>query len=219
MIGLFQPQAGNAELAAMAAALADRRLDHGPRSAAFEAAFATHIGARPEQVPFLNSGTAGLFLAAELLGLRPGDEVVLPSPSFAAAANAVVRAGGRPVFRDVPARTIEAAVTPRTKAVVVLHYGGHPGDNARIAARCRAAGRVLVEDCACSVASRVDGRAVGTFGDLAMRSFDAAKVLTTGDGRMLHVRDAELAVQAGRLAYPGLVQPTGLGHARVPSRW
>ncbi|MEN2422262.1 DegT/DnrJ/EryC1/StrS family aminotransferase [Streptomyces rimosus] len=226
MIDLFQPQAGDAELAAVAAVFADRWLGHGPRSAAFEAAFAAHIGVRPEHVLFLNSGTAGLFLATELLGLRPGDEVVLPSPSFVAAANAVVRAGGRPVFCDVDARTlnptaedVEAAATPRTKAVVVLHYGGYPGDIARIAARCRAAGRTLIEDCACSVASRADGRAVGTFGDLAMWSFDAAKVLTTGDGGMLYVRDAELSVRARRLAYHGLVQPTGLGHARVSSRW
>ncbi|MFH9423533.1 DegT/DnrJ/EryC1/StrS family aminotransferase [Streptomyces sp. NPDC017529] len=226
MIDLFQPQAGDGELAAVAAVFADRWLGHGPRSTAFEAAFAAHIGARPENVLFVNSGTAGLFLAAELLDLRPGDEVVLPSPSFVAAANAVVRAGGRPVFCDVDARTlnpsaedVEAAVTPRTKAVVVLHYGGYPGDIARIADRCRTAGLALVEDCACSVASRAGGRAVGTFGDLAMWSFDAAKVLTTGDGGMLHVRDAELAARARRLAYHGLVQPTGLGHAKVSHRW
>ncbi|MFH8408108.1 DegT/DnrJ/EryC1/StrS family aminotransferase [Streptomyces sp. NPDC018019] len=226
MIDLFQPQAGDDELAAVAAVFADRWLGHGPRSTAFEAAFADHIGARPEHLLFVNSGTAGLFLAAELLGLEPGDEVVLPSPSFVGAANAVLRAGGRPVFCDVDARTlnptaehIEAAVTPRTRAVIVLHYGGHPGDIARIAAHCRAAGRTLVEDCACSVASRVDGRAVGTFGDLAMWSFDAAKVLTTGDGGMLYVRDAGLAARARRLAYHGLVQPTGLGHAKVSHRW
>ncbi|MEV5597547.1 DegT/DnrJ/EryC1/StrS family aminotransferase [Streptomyces sp. NPDC052496] len=226
MIDLFQPQAGDDELAAVAEVFADRWLGHGPRSTAFEAAFAAHLGTRPEQVLFVNSGTAGLFLATELLGLRPGDEVVLPSPSFVAAANAVVRAGGRPVFCDVDARTlnpsaedVEAAVTPRTKAVVVLHYGGYPGDIVRIADRCRAAGLTLVEDCACSVASRVGGRAVGTFGDLAMWSFDAAKVLTTGDGGMLHVRDAGLAARARRLAYHGLVRPTGLGYAKVSHRW
>ncbi|MFI2242066.1 DegT/DnrJ/EryC1/StrS family aminotransferase [Streptomyces chrestomyceticus] len=226
MIDLFQPQAGDDELAAVAAVFADHWLGHGPRSTAFEAAFAAHIGARPEHLLFVNSGTAGLFLAAELLDLAPGDEVVLPSPSFVAAANAVVRAGGRPVFCDVDSRTlnpsaedIAAAVTPRTKAVVVLHYGGYPGDIARIADRCRGAGLALVEDCACSVASRVGERAVGTFGDLAMWSFDAAKVMTTGDGGMLHVRDARLAARARRLAYHGLVQPTGLGHARVSDRW
>lgn len=226
MIQLFQPQVGAEELSAVAEVFDSRWIGHGPRTSAFEAAFAGHLGVEPDRVVFLNSGTAGLFLAMELLDLAEGDEVVLPSLSFVAAANAVVARGARPVFCDVDARTlnptapdVEQALTPRTKAVVVLHYGGQPGDIAAIAGLCRARGIALVEDAACSVASSVDGTAVGTFGDLAMWSFDAMKVLVCGDGGALYVRDAEQAARARRLAYHGLVQPSGFRHAQVSSRW
>ncbi len=226
MINLFQPQVGEEELGAVAEVFESKWIGHGPRTKAFEAAFAEHIGVGAEHVIFLNSGTAGLFLAIELLDLQEGDEVVLPSLSFVAAANAVVAAGGRPVFCDVDPRTlnptvedVERAVTPRTKAVVVLHYGGYPGDIAQIAARCQELGVALIEDAACSVASRVDGRAVGSFGDLAMWSFDAMKVIVTGDGGMLYVRDAEQAARARRLAYHGLARSSGFGYATVSSRW
>ncbi|MEU3524163.1 DegT/DnrJ/EryC1/StrS family aminotransferase [Streptomyces sp. NPDC038707] len=226
MIHLFQPQTGEAELAAVAEVFADKWLGHGPRTKAFEAEFAAHAGVDPEHMIFLNSGTAGLFLALECLDLTEGDEVVLPSLSFLAAANAILAAGARPVFCDVDPRTlnptaahIEAALTERTKAVVVLHYGGYPGDIEAIAALCRDRGVPLVEDAACSVGSTAGGRAVGTFGDLAMWSFDAMKVLVTGDGGMLWVRDRERADRARRLAYHGLVQSSGFGHARVSHRW
>ncbi|MEE1929402.1 DegT/DnrJ/EryC1/StrS family aminotransferase [Streptomyces sp. TRM 70351] len=226
MINLFQPQVGAEELAAVAEVFDDKWLGHGPRTKAFEAAFAEHVGVGAEHVVFLNSGTSGLFLALESLGLGEGDEVVLPSPSFVAAANAVVSCGARPVFCDVHPRTlnptaedIEQVVTPRTRAVIVLHYGGYPGDIRRIAERCRELDISLVEDAACSVASRVDGQAVGTFGDVAMWSFDAMKVLVTGDGGMLYAKDAERAARARRLAYHGLAQPSGFGYAKVSSRW
>ncbi|MEV5437248.1 DegT/DnrJ/EryC1/StrS family aminotransferase [Streptomyces sp. NPDC052682] len=226
MINLFQPQVGAEELNAIADVFEDRWLGHGPRTKAFEAAFAAHLGVGAEHVVFLNSGTAGLFLALESLDLAQGDEVVLPSLSFVAAANAVLTTGATPVFCDVDGRTlnptaedVERALTPRTRAVVVLHYGGYPGEVARIARMCRERGIALVEDAACSVASRVDGRAVGTFGDLAMWSFDAMKVLVTGDGGMIYVKDAERAARVRRLAYHGLVQPSGFGYAKVSSRW
>ncbi|MET4671417.1 aminotransferase [Streptomyces sp. PvR018] len=226
MINLFQPQVGAEELDAVAQVFDSNWLGHGPRTKAFESAFADHIGVGADHVIFLNSGTAGLFLALETLDLREGDEVVLPSLSFLAAANAILACGARPVFCDVDARTlnptledVESVLTSRTKAVVVLHYGGYPGDIARIAERCRQTGITLVEDAACSVASTVDGQAVGTFGDLAMWSFDAMKVLVTGDGGMLYVRDPEQAARARRLAYHGLSQPSGFGYAKVSARW
>jgi aminotransferase len=226
MINLFQPQVGSEELDAVAEVFASRWIGHGPRTEAFEAAFAAHLGVQASQVIFLNSGTAGLFLAMETLDLAEGDEVVLPSPSFVAAANAVVASGARPVFCDVDPRTlnptlehVEQAITSRTRAVVVLHYGGYPGDIVRIAARCRQLEIALVEDAACSPASRVGGRAAGTFGDLAMWSFDAMKVMVTGDGGALFVRDEERAHRARRLAYHGLARSSGFRHARVSHRW
>ncbi|MEO3975073.1 DegT/DnrJ/EryC1/StrS family aminotransferase [Streptomyces sp. CAU 1734] len=226
MINLFQPQVGAEELDAVAQVFNDRWLGHGPRTQAFEAAFAEHLGVGPEHVVFLNSGTSGLFLATESLGLTAGDDVVLPSPSFLAAANAIATSGARPVFCDVDPRTlnptredIEAALTENTRAVIVLHYGGHPGDIIRIAELCRERGVTLIEDAACSVASRVGGRAAGTFGDLAMWSFDAMKVLVTGDGGMIYVKDPAQAARVRRLAYHGLAQPSGFGYAKVSARW
>lgn len=226
MINVFQPTLGEEELAAVKEVFESNWLGYGPRSKEFEAGFARHLGVDAEHTLFINSCTAGLFLAVELLGLGAGDEVVLPSVSFVAAANAVAASGAVPVFCEVDPHTlnptaeqIEAAVTERTRAVVVLHYGGRPGDIERIALRCRERGIPLIEDAACAVASRVGGRAVGTFGDIAVWSFDAMKILVTGDGGMLYVKDPELARRARRLAYHGLEQSSGFSSARVSHRW
>ncbi|MFI6079959.1 DegT/DnrJ/EryC1/StrS family aminotransferase [Streptomyces sp. NPDC051217] len=226
MINVFQPSLGDEELQAIAEVFADNWLGHGPRTKKFEAEFAEHLGVEPEQVMFINSATAGLFLSTELLGLGPGDDVVLPSVSFVAAGNAVAATGARPVFCDVDERTlnptaadIERALTPRTKAVLVLHYGGYPGDIAAIAALCRERGIPLIEDAACAVASTADGTACGAFGDISMWSFDSMKVLVTGDGGMLYVKDRELALKARQLAYHGLEQSSGFANARVSHRW
>lgn len=222
MINVFQPSLGEEELAAVSEVFAGNWLGHGPRTRRFEAEFADHLGVPAENVLFINSATAGLFLATELLALGPGDDVVLPSMSFVAAGNAVAATGARPVFCDVDPRTlnptaddIERALTPQTKAVLVLHYGGYPGDIERIAALCHDRGITLVEDAACAVASDVDGTRAGTFGDLAMWSFDSMKVLVTGDGGMLYVRDPELARTARTLAYHGLEQASGFAAAKV----
>lgn len=226
MIHLFQPQLGTAEIAAMTEVVESRWIGHGPRTIAFEAAFADHLGVDPDRVLFLASGTASLFLAVDLLDLRPGDEVVMPSVSFVAAANAVLARRARPVFCDVDERTLNPSVgqiarvmTPRTKAVIILHYGGYPGDVAAIADLCRDRNVTLIEDTACAVASSVAGRRCGTFGDMAIWSFDAMKVMTTGDGGMLYVSDAGLAQRARRLAYHGLLHLSGLSSSKVSRQW
>ncbi|MFV2022759.1 DegT/DnrJ/EryC1/StrS family aminotransferase [Micromonospora sp. LOL_023] len=226
MINVFQPTLGEQELAAVAEVFNSSWLGSGPRTRQFEEAFAAHLGVDPENVLYINSCTAGLFLATELLELGMGDEVVLPSISFVAAANAVASCGATPIFCDVDPHTLNpsledvaAAVTDRTRAVVLLHYGGYPGDVARIAEYCRKQGISLVEDAACAVDSRVAGRACGTFGDIATWSFDAMKVLVTGDGGMLYARDRSVADRARRLSYHGLQQANGFTKAQVSHRW
>lgn len=227
MYNIFQPSLGAEELEALRPVFEENWLGHGPRTRKFEAEFAAHLGVPAEQVIFINSATSGLFLSTELLDLGPQDDVVLPSISFVGAANAISARGCRPVFCDVDPRTlnptaaqIERALTPRTKAVLILHYGGYPGDVAEIAALCEERGIRLIEDAACAVSSRVDGRMCGTFGDIAMWSFDAMKILVTGDGGMLYVKDPELAKRAHQLAYHGLGHVSGLSaSAKVPSRW
>ncbi|MGI5467489.1 DegT/DnrJ/EryC1/StrS family aminotransferase [Streptomyces sp. CA-132043] len=226
MINVFQPSLGQEELDALAEVFDSNWLGRGPKTQAFEAEFAAHLGVPATNVLFINNATAGLFLAAELLELGPGDDVVLPSVSFVAAANAIAATGARPVFCDVAQRTlnptvadVERALTPRTKAVLALHFGGAPGEIGRLAELCRERNVVLVEDAACAVASRADGRACGTFGDIGVWSFDAMKTLVTGDGGMLYVRDDALMAAARRLAYHGMGQASGFSSARASARW
>lgn len=226
MINVFQPNLGAEEARAVEEVFASNWLGHGRRTREFESAFAEHLGVGAEHLLFISSGTAGLFLAARLLDLGPDDEVVMPGISFVSAGNAFAGTGAELVFCDVDPRDlnprvedVEKALTSRTKAVCVLHYGGHPGDVEEIARLCRDRGVALVEDAACAVASRSNGQACGTFGDIAMWSFDSMKTLVTGDGGMLYVRDPEMAERAKFLAYHGLRRGSGFSSARVSSRW
>ncbi|SEF66647.1 dTDP-4-amino-4,6-dideoxygalactose transaminase [Thermomonospora echinospora] len=227
MINVFQPSLGEEELEAIREVFARNWLGYGPRTQAFETEFAAHLQVERDGVLFVNSCTSGLFMAMELLELGPGDDVVLPSVNFIANANAVAVTGAWPVFCDVDSRTlnptvtdVERALTPRTKAVVVLHYGGHPGEIEGIAALCRERGVALVEDAACSIASSVNGTMCGTFGDIGVWSLDARKIITTGDGGVLRVRDPELARRAHRLAYHGMVDRSSFtAMADLRRRW
>ncbi|WP_119728826.1 DegT/DnrJ/EryC1/StrS family aminotransferase [Thermomonospora amylolytica] len=213
MINVVQPSLGERELAAVREVFESNWVGRGPRTGAFEEAFARHLGVGREHVTATNSCSSATFIAFELLGVGPGDEVVLPTVSFVAAGNAIAGRGARPVFCDVDEATlnptvadVEAVLTERTKAVVVLHYGGHPGAVAEIAELCRDRGIHLVEDAALAIASTVHGRACGTFGDMGLWSFDHAKIVVTVDGGMLYVRDPELAARAPKVAYLGLEQ-------------
>ncbi len=227
MINVTQPSIGREELAAVGAVFDSKWLGYGPRTQEFERLFAGHLGVSPDHLLFLNSATSALFLAVELLGIGPGDEVVLPSNGFIANANCVVEAGARPVFCDIDdghlnptAEDVAAVLTPRTKAVMILHYGGYPGDIERVAALCAARGIALIEDAAVSVASSVDGRMCGTLGDLGVWSFDSRKVITTGDGGMLYARDPAMARRARRLAYHGLEDRSSFTTAaKSPHLW
>jgi dTDP-4-amino-4,6-dideoxygalactose transaminase len=226
MINLFQAALGDEELAAVQEVFRSGWIGRGPRTDEFVAAFGEHVAVEAEHLVAVNSCTEGLFLAMELLDVGPGTEVVLPTVSFVGAANAVASRGARPVFCDVDPRTLNptvddvvARITRRTKAVVVLHYGGHPGDVADIAGLCREHGIALVEDTACAVASRVGERSCGTFGDIGVWSFDAMKVLVAGDGGMLFCRDGDLAARAAQLGYLGLTHASGWADAGHRDRW
>ena len=226
MIQLFRPTLGEEEVAAVSAVFESGWIGRGPRTQEFEQRFAGHLGVGGEHVKSINSCTEGLFLAMELLELGPGDEVVLPTIGFVGAANAIAARGATPVFCDVDHRTlnarvedIEAKLTGRTKAVLPLHYGGYPGEIAEIAELCHDRGVALVEDAACAVSSRSGERACGTFGDLGTWSFDAMKILVTGDAGMLYVRDPELAERAEKMIYLGLESESGFTAAGSHERW
>jgi aminotransferase len=161
----------------------------------------------------------------QLLGLNPGDEIVMPTISFVGAGNAVAGNSLRPVFCDVDARSlnptvkmIEKCLTPRTKAVLVLHYGGVPCAMDEIGDLTRRRNLLLIEDSACSVASSFDGRCCGTFGDIGAWSFDAMKTLVTGDGGMVYCRTTEMSKAMEKALYFGLTDSSGYTNP-VDSRW
>ncbi|MEU4711940.1 DegT/DnrJ/EryC1/StrS family aminotransferase [Nocardia salmonicida] len=227
MINVFQPSLGEEELAAVREVFESCWIGRGSRVAAFESSFAAHLGVNRNQIISTNSCTEATFLAMDLLGIGPGDDVVLPTLTFVGTANAVASRGARPIFCDVDPRTlsvtiqdIEAALTPATKAVLLLHYGGYPGQVAQIAELCRDRGIKLIEDAANAQASRVNGRACGTFGDIGVWSFDHGKIAVSVDGGILYARDPEIAARAAKMAYFGMEQATGYAEAmRGHTRW
>jgi perosamine synthetase len=168
----------------------------------------------------VSSCTAGLHVALHLLGIGPGDEVVVPSFSFIATANAVRYCGATPVFADVDAvtgnltaGTVEPVLTDRTAAVLVVHQGGVPADVDRIRALCAPRGVALLEDAACAAGSTYRGRSVGAGAPLAAWSFHPRKLVTTGEGGMVTTDDPAWAVRLRRLREHGMSVSASDRHA------
>ncbi len=225
MINVFQPSLGAEELEAVRRVFESNWLGKGRLTGKFEEAFAAHLDVPSGHLRSANSCSEGLFLSLKLIGAGPGDEIVMPSISFVASANAAISRGAVPVFCDVDprtlnatAQTIEACLTPRTKAVLLIHYGGLPADLDPILELLRPRGIRLIEDSACSVASVYKGRACGTIGDIGVWSFDPAKILVTGDGGMVYVRDEEMARQVELELYLGLGSQSGFSN-NASARW
>ncbi len=191
-------QLGEPERAAVERVLASGMLAQGPEVAAFEAEFAEHVGGRP--CVAVNSGTSALVLALLALGIGRGDEVVVPSFSFAATANAVALTGARPVFVDIEPEhfcldpdAVAAAITPRTAAVLPVHLYGHPAAMDRIVDIAARHGLAVVEDAAQAHLAGLDGRPVGTFGAAAAFSFYPTKNMTAGEGGLVACADEAVA--------------------------
>jgi perosamine synthetase len=203
----MKPLLGAEEAAAAADAVLSGWVAQGPRVAAFEEAFAAEIGA--DHAVAVSSCTAGLHLILHLLGVGAGDEVVVPSFSFIATANAVRYCGAVPVFADVDLasgnltpETVATALSPRTKVVMVVHQGGVPADVAAIRAVC---GKIpVVEDAACAAGSTLSGSPIGNGATLAAWSFHPRKLITTGEGGMVTTDNAEWAARLRRLREHGM---------------
>jgi len=203
------PDIGEEEAAAAAEAVRSGWIAQGPRVAAFERAFAERVGAGHGVA--VSSCTTALHLALHVLGLGPGDEVVVPSFSFIATANAVVYTGATPVFADVDrttgnltAQTVTAVCGPATRAVLVVHQAGVPADVDGIREALAPRGIPVLEDAACAAGSVYRGRPAGSGALLAAWSFHPRKLLTTGEGGMLTTDDAELAARLRRLREHGM---------------
>lgn len=170
----------------------------GPHVRNFEAAYERFLGVK--HAVALANGTVALDLALYALGLEPGDEVIVTPRSFIASASTVPMAGGVAVFADVDrdsqnitAETIRAKLTPKTKGVIVVHLAGWPCDMPAIMALAREMGLWVIEDCAQAHGAEIDGRPVGSFGDIAAFSFCQDKIITTGgEGGLVAMNDDEL---------------------------
>lgn len=208
------------EVAAVADVYRSGWLSQGPRVAEFEHAFADVAGIAAPAAVAVSSGTAALELSCVLAGLGAGDEVVVPSLTFAATAAAVVRCGARPVFADIAGpdapwlstATVEAVLGERTRAIVTVAYGGHPGDALALRALADDRGLTLIEDAAHAAGAFAGEAHAGTVGHFGAFSFFANKTLPLGEGGMLVCGDPALAERARRLRSHGLSSGTWERH-------
>ena len=198
-IAFGKPWITQAEREAVLEVLAGDVLTHGPQAKAFEAEFAGFMGKDAHAVT-MSSGMAALHMAYWQLGIGSGDEVIVTAQTHVATVHAVEVIGARPVFVDCGAGDgnidpglIEAAITPRTKAIGLVHFLGIPCDMTRIMAIANRHGLKVIEDCALAVGTRYRGTHVGLFGDAAIFSFYPVKHITTGDGGMFVSRHKDLA--------------------------
>jgi dTDP-4-amino-4,6-dideoxygalactose transaminase len=180
----------------------------------FEQAFAAYVGAK--HAIAVTNATAALHLACVVAGLGPGDEAIVPSLTFVATANAVRYTGADPVFADIVGEqdlniscsAIEAAITERTRAILVMHYGGYACDMKTIMELARKHDLTVIEDAAHAVGSELDGRKLGTWGDLGCFSFFSNKNMTTGEGGMIVTNEEEYARKLHLLRSHGMTTLT-----------
>ena len=206
------------DLDAVAEVLRSGWLTMGPRTQAFETAFAEHIGCR--HAVAVSSCTAALHLAYLAAGVGPGDEVIVPSFTFAATASTVVNCGATPVFADIVDRRypyldpddVEARITSRTKAVAVVHFAGYPAAVDRLAELCDDRGLALIEDAAHTPSATLHGRKLGTWGLAAAFSLFSNKILSTGEGGVLTTDDDAVAETARRLRSHAMTSGTWSRH-------
>lgn len=204
-----QPHITDAEINEVVDTLRSGWLSTGPKTKRFEREFAEAVGA-PHAVA-MNSATAALHVALATLDIGPGDEVVVPVYTFTSTAAVIVHCGARPVFVDVDPVTcnldpahLAAALTPRTRAIIVVHVAGLPAEMEPILEIARAWQIPVIEDAAHAFPARYRGQMIGTLGDLTAFSFYATKTLCTGEGGMLATANQAYAQRAAILALHGI---------------
>ena len=207
-IPLARPHIGERERELVMDVLRSDALACGEMVPAFERAFADRVGTRFAVA--CSSGTAGLHVALDRLGLGPGDEVITSSFSFIASANVILHERATPVFADIDERTfnvdpaaVEAAITPRTRAIVPIHIFGYPCDIEAVSRVAAEHGVPVVEDACEALGCSVDGRPVGSHGNPAVYGFYPNKQLTTGEGGMVTTDDEDVAADMRSLVNQG----------------
>ena len=209
MIPAAKPLIGVEEREAVDRVLQSGMLAQGPEVAAFEKEFSAIVGNR--HCIAVNSGTSGLHMALEAIGMDTGDEVIVPSFTFAATANSVALTGATPVFVDIDPQTfnidpraIEAAITPKTKAIQPVHLYGQPAAMKEIMDIAHRHNLLVVEDAAQAHMASFDGTPVGAFGDAGIFSFYPTKNMTSGEGGMITTASDEIARYSRLLRNQGM---------------
>lgn len=205
------PDVAEEEINAVVHSLRSGWLTTGPKTKEFEEGFVAWLGGGVEAIA-VNSATAGLHLALEAVGISPGDEVITTTHTFTASAEVVRYLGAHPIFVDVSAESlcidsekVEAAITPRTKAIIPVHFGGRAADMSRILEIANRHGLKVIEDAAHALPTTHAGALIGTLAsDATVFSFYANKTITTGEGGMLVTRNARLAKRARTMRLHGM---------------
>jgi perosamine synthetase len=205
MIPVARPYIGAEEEQAVIDVLRSGWVTQGPRVAEFEEKFSEYIGC--DYSVAVSSCTTALHLALLASGIGPGDEVICPSLSFIATANSIAYTGATPIFGDIDLATynldptrLEEAISPRTKAILIVHQIGLPAEMNELLTVAAKHGLTVIEDAACAIGSEYDGKLIGKrLGTMACFSFHPRKILTTGEGGMITTSDAKLAERLRRL--------------------
>jgi dTDP-4-amino-4,6-dideoxygalactose transaminase len=206
-----RPTIDEATIAAVSDVLRSGWITSGPKVAAFEAQMSAYFGGRP--VRTFNSGTCTMEIALRIAGIGPGDEVITTPISWVATANVIVEVGATPVFADIDPLTrnidldkLEAAITPRTRAIIPVYLSGLPVDMDRLYAIARQHNLRVVEDAAQAFGAEWQGKRIGAFGDFVSFSFQANKNLTTGEGGALVLNNLEEAKLAEKYRLQGVTR-------------
>lgn len=224
MLPYGRPEVDEADIQSVVDVLRGDWLTHGPAVCRFEESFAEVVGARFAVA--VSSGTAALHAAAYAAGIGPADEVITSPLTFLASANCILYCGGRPVFADVDrgtlnldAAAVEAALTPRTKAILPIHFAGLPCDVAAIHAVARARNLVVIEDAAHALGAEIAGRRIGGLSPLTAFSFHPVKHITTGEGGMVTGNEPGLADRLRRFRNHGIDREVRERQATTPAAW
>ncbi|MBU1050669.1 DegT/DnrJ/EryC1/StrS family aminotransferase [Candidatus Bipolaricaulota bacterium] len=219
-IPLSQPELAPEDVQAVLSVLAGTQLALGPQITAFERAIADYVGT-PYAVA-VNSGTSALHLIVRALGISAGDEVITTPFSFIASTNCILMEGAVPVFVDIDPQTlcidpdlVEAAITPRTVAILAVDAFGHPAAWDQLERIAQRRGLALIEDSAESLGSRFDDKPCGSFGRAAIFGFYPNKQITTGEGGMITTNDNDLAECCRSMANQGRGDARWLSHVRL----
>ena len=208
-IPFFRPSIGESEIESVVEVLRSGWLAAGPCVNQFESAFAKFVGAR--HAIAVNSGTSALQLALEALGVCVGDEVLVPTMTFASAVAVVIHLGARPIFVDCCPTTLRMdpvdlvrKITPRSKVIMPMHYAGQPCEMDRILDIAGHFGLRVVEDAAHALPAEYNGSKIGSIGDVTCFSFYANKTITTGEGGMITTANDDLAARMRSMAWHGI---------------